>query len=735
MPIMVTAHSCRKGVALGELFVYYVQNVCLNTHRSPFMLPMTESPRQNPSEFRPSTINAARLSHYTEHSTPNMAMSGVANHPAEGMPTGFEEVMTLNPNPFADLSDQSLAQEQMSRQPEMQMQNGTQGTKPQNENLMQPPLLPSQRETSQNIHGNSRPRAPSGTSSRVEQSPQEQQQSAMAMFSYDVRNPTEQSGPQNFIPQSPTARAPSIAPQNNQQFTTGPNGFGGLYHGSTNQFEGAVSGPGPSPHPWMVQPRTASNTSVAGLSTPYQNNGSMAAVFDGQTDVMLNAMLQNGFHAASRSPGMFHPSLDLTSNVLPSNVFTSTYASPSQQHASIYEINGQPSDGRIPAQFNGVGAQIGDLSRPQIGLNHTTNGHPQLTSATNNQLVGAQALSVYNQRHPNRDPNTAQQAALLNMARAPQPSQSQQQMQRNAAQNGHTQTSNSDLDLRFLKQPFKPTPEQQSVMDNFLQQKIQPELRGNFQKFLLCMQPGNGNGHTIQQYQCAARQVIRIQKQKQAELQQSMQQRAQGGGQAPILQQNKNPQQMADSGLVFQAKMIPNVPKAPSIPQLQPHGLQEHPTSRPTQSSTNTNALPQQPDPAAISNPVAKPTSTSNGPGQYTGIACAACHEIWANLWCDDNEPCENCAAKGTTCQRPSCESGQLPKEECTKTGRCNRAHVGMDDNWTLAPWRKDLKRKGKQTEDREWPAKRRRVEEGKGNGTGAGAGKGDEGGEGGQGA
>jgi len=58
-----------------------------------------------------------------------------------------------------------------------------------------------------------------------------------------------------------------------------------------------------------------------------------------------------------------------------------------------------------------------------------------------------------------------------------------------------------------------------------------------------------------------------------------------------------------------------------------------------------------------------------------------------------------------------------------------------MDDNWTLAPWRKDLKRKGKQTEDREWPAKRRRVEEGKGNGTGAGAGKGDEGGEGGQGA
>ncbi|PSN65798.1 hypothetical protein BS50DRAFT_397885 [Corynespora cassiicola Philippines] len=80
-------------------------------------------------------------------------------------------------------------------------------------------------------------------------------------------------------------------------------------------------------------------------------------------------------------------------------------------------------------------------------------------------------------------------------------------------------------------------------------------------------------------------------------------------------------------------------------------------------------------------------------------IACLNCHLNWWNEDCDCGEPCANCKILGVDCERPPCANFQAG--ECKSKGRCTRAHEG-DGYANLACFRRDLKRKGKMSDQHE---------------------------------
>jgi hypothetical protein len=722
MAAMNMACPCRKEAICGKPRTYSFEvsgSQAFRTSLAPQIPGATTMPPQEQSAHKSVNRNIARKSPLQIQSVPSIKMNETATNNGEGMPYGFGGLL----NPFENLSTISLAQGQQRLQPSMQTKNAARGTQPHKDNSTQFSVVLSQRASPhQSIHSSIRPAGePSRALSRVETCPELRRQSVAEMFSHDLRmhTATDQASSQTSVPRISVPGIPSTVQSNPQLSAIGPDKVAGIYKGFPNQLPGASHRPVESPRPPAARPSTAWNTAVVGKSTTLQNDGTMTAMFSGSPKALSNAFSGNGFQDTTLSPAMHHIMPIHANSVLQCDIFPDMHTSPFQQHMATCDIYGQPFEGHMVTQHNGLGAQIPVSSDPQTAL-ETMNTVPQSCFNTGNQLMDVQGSPISDRRRMEGNPdsgrygnaNTGQFGSLINMALAPQLSRSQHQiqMQHNVAQNGDGQTASQYPGLQRLSHAFDPTPAQNIIIQKHLEEKIPVNVRELYRWCLLRLKPGNGDAHTTQQYEFAVQHVQHLQKQNRARVKQVLDKETQGSGQTSALQQAENQHQTANTGSIFHAKMVPNIPKASAADtsQLQPHGFQEYPTSRPTKPSKI--AHQQQPCPATSYNQAAN-SITAPSMGQYTGIACTACHEIWANQWCDDNEPCENCADRGTTCHRPSCESGHAPKTQCTKTGRCNRAHLEMNDNWTLAPWRKDLKRKGKQIDEREWPAKRKRLE------------------------
>jgi hypothetical protein len=99
---------------------------------------------------------------------------------------------------------------------------------------------------------------------------------------------------------------------------------------------------------------------------------------------------------------------------------------------------------------------------------------------------------------------------------------------------------------------------------------------------------------------------------------------------------------------------------------------------------------------------VAPPSSTRSTPTPSgSGFpVCLHCHEKWWNETCDAGEPCQNCMALGTSCERPKC---YLEPGKCTNA-RCPRVHEGDSRFRYVVTRPKTLKRDGKRPERQKSP-------------------------------
>jgi hypothetical protein len=282
-------------------------------------------------------------------------------------------------------------------------------------------------------------------------------------------------------------------------------------------------------------------------------------------------------------------------------------------------------------------------------------------------------------------PPSGQQVASFSDVQVVQASRNQSQTPV-STQNGYVQAPGLTLGhvpglQQLLEKPVVLTPPQMELLKQRLQQqKCGTSFKQTWGMLLARVVPANGgNLHSVAQYEHTFRmakgyqQLLTDKAAQQSRQQQSMDQPSHSPGQSS---------------------------QAP--PQLRPYGYQTHPSQRSQQLPTNVDTQEDRSNAVLTS-------SVGSRPGQYMGIACTNCHEMWANTWCDDGDPCENCSSSGAKCRRPACEHADVPQAQCPKQRRCNRAH--SDRQWTLAEYRKDLKRKGKQGDAREPPAKKKRIE------------------------
>jgi hypothetical protein len=581
-------------------------------------------------------------------SMPSLSKSQMVQNGAEGMPLGFEESLPSS-RPLT-----SHGQGQRGSQSGFEMQNASEVTPRQIGTSMQPPALPSPRRPSQIADVNGSPHAQRKPST-VAPSPHRRTPSASSMSSDGLHSAMQRPGAQSSVPRWPN------------EVTDG------LY-GSSASLQGALP-PQESPCLSTAQPQALLDVRSHSNAMPSLENGNMP-IFNRQTN-STNAFDQADSQIFGSSPAMHHPTPTSGSNIDMAglNAFAGMHSLPSQQNKMAYN-NGQQFGGMALSDLSGFNLQMPNASGSQTRNPDILSDDSWVTNNTGNQHT--------------RPPNGAISAHLavpFNGARTSQPLQSPQQAHVLATQIGGGEAPNQ------VSTPIKFTALQKKHMSAFLGNFKSLEMRQFAGGRLIRLVPDDGDKHSVEQYNY----VIAITRQ-------FMQLRETQARKQALAAQQSNSQQPGQGGAAYAAEAQSNqsISQPPDTPQLQPYGVQPHPSDRKAKRSTTT--------PTPAPQPRARSKTPVAGQGPHRGIACTACHEMWNNTWCDDEGTCENCTDKGIACTRPSCEHSAMPRSECPKGSRCNRAHQGMHDDWTLVPYRKDLKRKGKQGDERPMPAKRRRV-------------------------